>query len=250
MLANHFTILIPSYNVEKWVNRNVTSALNQKYDNYDIVYIDDCSTDKTFEVAKQLLQEAQSEFDGTIVVEKNSFNKGKMCNVYEAVYSARDNTIVVILDGDDWLANENVLSYLNKVYESGDVWMTNGSYAVDPTGEVIKPNISDQYWEGTIRQKSWEFSHLGTFRKELFCKIKRKDFMNQQGQFWTTTSDQAIMWPMAEMAGPQNFRAINEVLYVYNRMNPISDDRAHRQDQLLTEHTIRNKKPYAKLQQL
>ena len=58
------------------------------------------------------------------------------------------------------------------------------------------------------------------------------------------------MWPMAEMAGPEHFKAINKVLYVYNRMNPISDDRAHRQDQLLTEQIIRNKKPYSKLQQL
>jgi len=250
-LVNHFTVLIPSYNVEKWVETNINSALNQKYQNYDIIYIDDCSSDNTFNVAETLLKDAQQKgFNGKITVEKNSFNKGKMYNVYEAVHASRDNTIIVILDGDDWLVDENVLSYLNEVYESADIWMTNGSYTIDPTGEVVKPRISDQYWQGSIRHKSWEFSHLGTFKKELFCKVKRKDFMNQQGQFWTTTSDQAIMWPMAEMAGPEHFKAINKVLYVYNRMNPISDDRAHRQDQLLTEQIIRNKKPYSKLQQL
>jgi len=250
-LGNHFTILIPSYNVEKWVERNVTSALNQQYDNYDIVYIDDCSPDNTFGPAKALLEEAHDQgFPGTIKVEKNSFNKGKMCNVYESIHAAKDNTIIVILDGDDWLAHENVLSYLNEIYESDDIWMTNGSYTIEPTGEVVRPMISDDYWTGTMRKKSWQFSHLGTFRKELFCKVKRKDFMNQQGQYWTTTSDQAIMWPIAEMSGPDHFRDISEVLYVYNRLNPISDDRVHRQDQLSTEQIIRNKKPYAKLERL
>ena len=50
-----------------------------------------------------------------------------------------------------------------------------------------------------------------------------KDLMNKQGEFWSTTSDQAAMWPMAEMAGPEHFRALKNVLYVYNRLNPLSD---------------------------
>ena len=157
-MVNHFTVLIPSYNVEKWVETNINSALNQKYQNYDIIYIDDCSSDNTFNVAETLLKDAQQKgFNGKITVEKNSFNKGKMYNVYEAVHASRDNTIIVILDGDDWLVDENVLSYLNEVYESADIWMTNGSYTIDPTGEVVKPRISDQYWQGSIRHKSWEF---------------------------------------------------------------------------------------------
>ena len=170
-----------------------------------------------------------------------------MHNVHDAVHSMKDNTIVVILDGDDWLPNENVLKYLNDVYNSGDIWMTNGSYIIEPTHEIVRPKISDSYWSGNIRAKTWEFSHLGTFKKELFCKIKRKDLMSSYGEFWSTTSDQAIMWPMAEMAGPENFKSIDEVLYVYNRLNPLSDDRAHRTDQLSTERVIRNKKPYNKL---
>ena len=63
--------------------------------------------------------------------------------------------------------------------------------------------------------------------------------MNKRGEFWATTSDQAMMWPMAEMCGPDHFCAINEVLYIYNRLNPLSDDRVHRVDQLTTEQSIR-----------
>jgi len=84
----------------------------------------------------------------------------------------------------------------------------------------------------------------------LFDKIKKKHLMNNSGQYWSTTSDQAIMWPMTEMAGPQHFRKIEKVLYVYNRTNPNSDDRVHRQDQLETEAIIRSKKPYDRLEKL
>ena len=61
------------------------------------------------------------------IFQKNSFNKGKMENVYEAVHDSKDNTIIVILDGDDWLANKSVLSYLNNVYSFYDIWMTNAN---------------------------------------------------------------------------------------------------------------------------
>ena len=236
--------------MEKWTERNIASVVSQDYNNYDIIYIDDCSTDATSELAQKLLNDGAKTNNFNLHFENNSFNRGKMHNVHDAVHNAPDNTIIVILDGDDWLANDGVLSCLNDVYGSGDVWMTNGSYIVEPTQEVVCPKINQQYWNGDIRTKSWEFSHLGTFKKELFCKIKRKDLMNTQGQYWSTTSDQAIMWPMAEMCGPEHFRAIDEVLYVYNRLNPLSDDRAHRTDQLATEHVIRHKKPYERLKAL
>lgn len=242
-MKNHFTILIPSYNVEKWVSNNLGSCVNQDYDNYDIVYIDDFSSDQTWSEVNKFDQPNLYKY-------RNSFNKGKMENLYQYIKDLRDDTIIVILDGDDWLFDNNVLSKLNDIYNSGDVWMTNGSYLIARSDYVVRPNISDDYWDGNIRGKSWEFSHLGSFKKKLFDKIKRKHLMNKQGQFWATTSDQAIMWPMVEMCGPKHHKAVNDVLYVYNRHNPLSDDRVHREDQLLTEKIIRSIEPYKRLQEL
>ena len=241
-MDNHFTIFIPTYNCEQWVDKNLLSVVTQQYQNYDVLYIDDNSTDKTCE--KALTYQRKN-----VKIIKNSFNKGKMSNMYEYVTPLRDDTIVVILDGDDWLHDENVLSKLNEVYTE-DVWMTNGSYIVNTTKEIVRPQHHPGYWDSNIRTKSWQFSHLGTFRKKLFSKIKRKHLMNKQGSWWATTSDQAIMWPMAEMAGPEHHRVIDDVLYVYNRLNPLSDDRRFRDDQLLTEKIIRSIEPYARLENL
>ena len=242
-LDNHFSIVIPSYNCEEWVGKNLESVLGQTYDNYKIYYIDDCSTDKTVNLVSSYKSDK-------IVTFFNSFNKGKMKNLEIVNQSLPENTITVILDGDDWLYDKEVLGLLNEVYQDPDVWMTNGSYLIEPQGSVVKPNLSNSYWSGNIRQKSWEFSHLGTFKKKLYDRIKKKHLMNSSGVYWTTTSDQAIMWPMAEMAGPEHHRPISEVLYCYNRTNPLSDDRVHRTDQLLTEKLIRQIKPYDRLEKL
>ena len=244
---NYFTVLVPSYNVEKWAEKNVTSILNQNYENYDVYYIDDCSTDNTYEIVDNVFKNYHDHSKITFL--KNSFNRGKMYNVYEAMKNIEDDAIVLIVDGDDWLKHPDVLNILNKVYKD-DVWMTAGSYIESDTLRKVSPNISNDYWSGIIRKKSWQTSHLATFRKKLLSKIKKRDFMHKTGDWFSTTSDQAIMWPMLEMSGKKHFKPIDEVLYVYNRGNPISDDRAFREDQLITEHIIRNLKPYQELESL
>jgi glycosyltransferase involved in cell wall biosynthesis len=242
-LNNNFSIIITSYNCEEWVNINIDSVLNQKYKNYQIYYVDDNSTDNTVAMVEKYNSDKINLF-------ANSFNKGKMQNLVEVNKILKEDTICVILDGDDWFYNSDVLSYLNEVYQDPNIWMTNGSYVIEPHGMAVRPNINSSYWIGNIRQKSWEFSHLGTFRKKLFDKIKKKHLMNSSGQYWTTTSDQAIMWPMAEMCGKENHMVIEKVLYSYNRLNPLSDDKVNRSDQLLTEKIIRQIKPYDKLENL
>ena len=248
-MAKHFTIIIPTYNSAEWVAKNLNSACTQDYEAYDIIYIDDASRDATAAAAKEYIH-ANPFTKGKFTLIENPFNKGKMENMYHAVRQAVDNTIIIVLDGDDWLAHDGVLKKLNKIYSTGPVWMTNGSYQEDPTNMVVKSGVNESYWDGNIRLKKWEFSHLGTFRKELFCKIKRKDLMNKKLEFWNTTSDQAMMWPMAEMASKEHFFPIHEPLYVYNFQNPLSDHCIKRKDQLDTEKHIRNSKPYQKLESL
>ena len=63
-MANHFTIIIPSYNNERWAKRCLSSALSQDYDDYDVVYVNDCSTDNTAAVVKQIVGET----DETIAI--------------------------------------------------------------------------------------------------------------------------------------------------------------------------------------
>ena len=48
-----FTIAISSYNIEKYIKRAIDSVLNQEFTNYEIIIVDDCSTDNTVEKIKQ-----------------------------------------------------------------------------------------------------------------------------------------------------------------------------------------------------
>ena len=52
MKNKELTIIIPCFNAEKFLNKCIDSILNQKYNNFDLILINDCSTDNTLNIIK------------------------------------------------------------------------------------------------------------------------------------------------------------------------------------------------------
>ena len=48
------SIIIPCYNAENWIEESIMSALNQTYDKTEVIFVDNESTDKSYEVAKRI----------------------------------------------------------------------------------------------------------------------------------------------------------------------------------------------------
>ena len=153
---------------------------------------------------------------------RNKIKVGAHENIYHAVHSCDDDEIVLIVDGDDWLARNDVLEILYGVYSDPNVWLTYGQLQRYPSGvigtcheipeEVIKSN--------SFRSYPWTSSHLRTFYAWLYKRIKMEDIMFK-GKFVPVCGDVAIMFPMLEMAGTHS-RFIPEVLYIYNCDNQYS----------------------------
>ena len=250
MIENHFTIVILSYNNESWVEKNINSAIKQDYGNYDIRFINDASSDMTGQRADALFQEFRESRPGQLTIQHNRQNVRALTNLYQAVDCAKPGSIILALDGDDWLANRYVLQHLNEIYQNPKVWITAGSYIESVGGKIVRPKVTDDYWEGNIRHKEWTLSHLRTFRKELFMSINKEDMLDSDGDFYKFTWDRVIMYPMVEMAGPNHFHPVKRITYVYNRENPLAVDRVHRADQLRIEAELKQKKPHARLKEL
>lgn len=238
-----FVIIIPSYKNEKWVEKNISSALNQNYPFFRVIFIDDCSSDSTFNVAQQVVKKLKAEIKITLI--KNPVRKGALCNLYHAIHSCADDEIIVTLDGDDWLAHNNVLAHLNTVYNSGDVWMTYGQYTNWPDGgrglcKQIPNHIIDT---NAYRAHEWCSSHLRTFYAWLFKSIKLEDFRYQDQEFMSMAWDMTMCFPMLEMSN-KHHRFIPEVLYVYNLENPLNDHKVNKKLQQDTDKFVRSKARY------
>jgi len=125
-----FVIIIPSYNNARWCVKNINSALNQNYENYRIIFIDDNSNDQTFEKVSEIVNSSAKASKVCLI--KNQNRVGALENIYNAVLTCADDEIVLTLDGDDWLAHNGVLTKLQIIYASEHVWITYGQYKSFP----------------------------------------------------------------------------------------------------------------------
>ena len=245
-IDNHFKIIVPSYNNEKWLCACLKSVKLQVYDNYQCIIVDDCSTDGSCQIIEEEISE-----NPKFVLIKNNVRKLALRNIYEAIeYSSPDKEdIIVTLDGDDWFATKNVLETLNTKYKETKSWMTYGSYMEYPSknrGKFSREIPQEIIESNAYRESDWMSSHLRTFKYKLWKKIKKEDFLEEDGRFCDGAWDMIFMFPMLEMSGPR-CTFIKDILHVYNRNNPLNEDKVDHQNLYRSEMKIRMRPKYARI---
>lgn len=243
-------IITASYNNSKWCELNLKSIFMQQYSNYRVIYINDCSTDDTYEKVMRLITEFHQEHRFTVI--NNPVRRKALANKYDAIHSCDPHAIIINLDGDDFFPNSNVLSYINNVYSSDPmVWMTYGQFMQIPgrTLGMCKPIPQEIMEANAFREYEWVVSHLRTYYAGLFQKIDKKDLM-YNGDFVPMAEDAATLFPMLEMARNGHIRFIPDVLMYYNAANEINDCKVSAGLQLGLCNMIRKKTKYPALEQL
>jgi len=242
----HFKLIIPFFNAESWLPKCLRSLKIQNYKNFKCFLIDDMSNDNSVKIANKMISK-----DRRFEVIKNKNKYYALENIVRTIDKADcdDEDVIILLDGDDWLATSHSLSTLANNYENHDCWVTYGSYVYNPGGqrgvepsdypaEVIKNN--------SFRTDQWRASHLRSFKYDLWKKLSHDDLKDKAGNYYKMAYDQAIMLPLLEMAGERS-KFIPHVLHVYNRENSLNIDKIKASEQHQTAQEIRSKKSYTKI---
>lgn len=232
-----FTLVIVGFNNGASVEKTLASVFSQNYENYRVIYIDDASDNGSFDLARDFVYGSDRLSQVTLV--HNEERLGIMANIFRAVQTCQHEEIVVILQGEDWLAHEWVLQRLNAYYADPDLWIAAGQSIDFPTYQ-LSPfyDLKDR----KFRMQPSIGSHLKTFYAGLFQKIRESDFI-YAGKFLPACSELAYMIPMLEM-GKDHFHFIPEVLCVNNGQAIYKEDR---ELQMRCEKFIRSLDPYPSL---
>ena len=244
---NNFKVVIPVYNSENWIEKCLESLRTQTYKNWECIIINDNSNDNTLDIIKNYLYNIPDEDLKKFKIFERIKNVGALENIIFGVNKIckDDEDIIVLLDGDDWLASNDVLQYLDETYNNLNIWLTYGRhkyFSRDFTSKVV--GIQDTR---TYRQQDFDTSHLRTFKYKIWKRIQDIDFRDKNGNYYSMAWDLSIMFPLIEMAGPKRIKAIDKVLYIYNDSNPINDFRKNGQLQKKFDIEIRNKLKYKEL---
>lgn len=109
------SILIASYNKEKFVNRCIESCLRQSYKNIEIIFVDDNSSDSSYSKAKKFKK--IKIFKKSNKTEKRKFNTYFQIETYLYAYKKSKGDFISFLDSDDFFKKkkiEKIIDFFSK----------------------------------------------------------------------------------------------------------------------------------------
>lgn len=147
------SIIMPSYNTGKFIQETIDSVINQTYDNWELIIVDDCSSDNTDEIVKSIK-------DDRIFYLKNKKNSGAAVSRNKALKMAKGKWIA-FLDSDDlwkkdklekqikFMKNNNYhFSYTNYI-EIDEESKPNGKRITGPK-RITKKGMANYCWPGCL----------------------------------------------------------------------------------------------------
>ena len=204
-----YSIIIPAYNVEKYIVRCIDSLMRQNTDNCEIIIVDDGSTDETGKICDTLSRS----HNNIIVIHKENGGQSSARNTGMA-YATGEYFIFV--DSDDYIADDYIetIECINKKYTDVDVicfkhtnFSENEIASFCDSNEIKVFNTIDAYREYTICREISRMVWDKVFKSDLFCDIEFPEGL--------LAEDYAVTCKVLSKA--KEVVTIDKVLYYYNR---------------------------------
>lgn len=208
-----FAIIIPNYNNDHgeykgktFLQNCIESILNQTYQNFEIIYVDDMSTDMSVETVK-------SYKDKRIHIIQNRRKKYNGGSRNVGIEYALDNIefdYFAFLDSDDWWKDKYVLSHINNKLYNHEMLLI-GNEMLFKNG-ITQPHIN--------HYKDYEdlFFSINTVWCTAWCRIIRKDKIAYFPED-TLMEDRVWSYEQADNINFDNVADLKEICYVWNRLN-------------------------------
>jgi GR25 family glycosyltransferase involved in LPS biosynthesis len=215
-----FVFIIPSYNNEKWIEKNISSVIKQLYPLWRIIYIDDNSTDFTNSLINEIVKREKIEDKFTLI--KNNERMYQGYSRYIAYNKVDDDEVILFLDGDDWLYDDKVLHYLNSIYKKG-YECTYGRFCIYNKGQYsgilgFKEFPREVVQKKEYRKYKWISQHLRTCRGKLIKSIPEYHLKDWDNNWLKCCTDLAEMFWILEQSNGKHINS-GRLLYVYNKEN-------------------------------
>lgn len=131
------SIVVPIYNIEKYLKKCVGTLINQTYHNIEIILVDDGSTDHSAEICDSFAEQ-----DSRIKVIHKS--NGGLSSSREAGINASSGDYIMIVDGDDWIDEHTVEECVNALKANADVDCVMFSYVKEFPYSSVPMHVMDK----------------------------------------------------------------------------------------------------------
>ncbi len=164
-LSGHFqpriSVIVPNYNYARYLPQRIASLLNQQMPVWEIIFLDDASTDGSVAVAEQLLRDCGVNY--RIIVNKK--NSGCVFSQWQKGVLEARGELVWIAEADDWAAAAFARVAAEALRDERVVLSYTQSSQVNAEGEILCPHYLDYVTD--IDRERWRRPFLHDGLKEL-----------------------------------------------------------------------------------
>lgn len=140
------SIVMPNYNSEKYLKATIESVLAQTYTNWELLFVDDCSTDNSLEIVR-------SYSDSRIKILQNEQNSGAAVSRNYALREAKGKWIA-FLDSDDLWKPEKLERQLAYMQDNGISFSYTDYEVIDENNKIIstfKPSLDVCHYKDILK---------------------------------------------------------------------------------------------------
>ena len=171
------SVIIPVYNVEKWLNKCVDSILSQSYENFEVILVNDGSTDKSKDICDQYSKE-----DNRVKV-FDILNSGQSVARNIGLKEAKGDYILFI-DSDDYISDKAIIEKFINILDSNNYDFIYTSYCrfEDGNEEKITEILPINLTNDEIKNKEGkdilvDLLNKNSFHHAPYLKVCRKEFI-------------------------------------------------------------------------
>ncbi|MBQ6266617.1 MAG: glycosyltransferase family 2 protein [Clostridia bacterium] len=135
MIDGLVSIIMPAWNCAQFIAESIQSVCNQTYPHWELLIVDDCSTDDTFEVIRPFLEDTRIRYF------KNEKNSRAAYSRNRGVREAQGEWIA-FLDSDDLWVPEKLEKQLAFMHENGYTFSYHSFVKMDEAGQPLHVRVS------------------------------------------------------------------------------------------------------------
>lgn len=212
------SVIVPIFNAAKYLDKCITSILNQTFSDLELILVNDGSTDTSLNSCLKY----QKKDSRVIVIDKQ--NEGSIATRRKGVEAAKSN-YVMFVDADDWIDKKMIETlYIESKKNNTDITVCN-MYKVLGNSKLIKEKNNSVYFkEDKIYDKEQimselvvAFFHGHPFPANLCGKLYKKDLVLNSGNFLDRIHflGDDLYYNLEIFLKSNSIKVINKPLYYY-----------------------------------
>jgi glycosyltransferase involved in cell wall biosynthesis len=224
------SVIVPLYNYERYVIEAIDSILEQTYTNWELIIVDDCSTDNSFNIVDNYISNIK--ISQNIILIQNEQNKGSSATRNTGIKQS-NGEYILCLDADDYVSKFFLEEYVKAIIkENADIVYCNAQFFQDSKHKwkaALPTDYSDKilycnYIIGCsmFLRKAWE--DVGGYNEQ------QKAYLD-----WD-------FWIKYNLAGYKKAVRVNKYLWYYRKHGASISDVVSNKDKELKAQIILNHK--------